>query len=120
MTTVSKAFNPADIFQGPCDVWLGIGAPASATPPVEYTNTLQLTFDGLPSDSNTTGIMLTAGPGTTGSGGSGFAAGDMIQMTTGGAVLKVVTVSAGAILTLLVIHGGTGYSVANNQAANAV
>lgn len=117
MTTVSKGFSPSDIFQGPADAWLGIGAPASAVPPVEYTNTLQLNSAGEPADSNTTGGILTGTVGTTGSGGSGYVVGDYVSVTQTGAVngiLRVKTVSTGAILTFDVIRPGTGYSVANN------
>lgn len=120
MTTVNKAFSPSNIFQGAADVWLGIGAPASAVPPVEYTNTLQLNSLGEPPDSNTTGSMLTAAVGTTGSGGSGYAIGDYLLMNAGGAVLRVASVSSGAVTAFNIIHPGSGYSVANNQAVTAL
>lgn len=64
MPTVAKSFNPADIFQGPADIWIDIGAPPSAVPPVQYTNTLQLNASGEPPDSGSSGIHLglTEGP----------------------------------------------------------
>ncbi len=64
MATVSKSFTPADVFQGPADLWIGLGAPASAVPPVQYTNTLQLDGTGQPPDSGAAGISigLTEGP----------------------------------------------------------
>lgn len=64
MPTVAKAFSPADIFQGPADLWLDLGAPVSAVPPVQYTNTLQLDATGAPPDSGSAGVNLglTEGP----------------------------------------------------------
>ena len=64
MPTVSKAFTPSDIFQGPADIWLDIAAPASAVPPVLFTNTLQLNASGEPPDSGVAGVSLglTEGP----------------------------------------------------------
>lgn len=66
MPTVAKSFTPADIFQGPADLWIDLGAPASAVPPVQYTNTLQLNGSGEPPDSGASGfnVGLTEGPCT--------------------------------------------------------
>ena len=63
-TTRAKVFTPGDIFQGPADVYLGVQAPASAVPPVQYINTLQLDASGQPPDAGASGIHLglTEGP----------------------------------------------------------
>lgn len=64
MALVTKVFTPGNIFQGPADVYLDLGAPPSAVPPVQYTNTLTLDSSGQPSDTGSAGIHLglTEGP----------------------------------------------------------
>lgn len=117
MATVSKSFSPADIFQGPADCFLGIKAPASANPPVQYTNTLQLDASGQPPDSSTTGQILTITLGN--AGGTGYAVGDVVLLTQAGAsngMAVVLTVSGGVVVTLAVLRPGTGYSAASNLA----
>ncbi len=55
---IVKSFTPADILQGPADIYLDVQAPASAVPPVQYTNTLQLDASGQPPDGGALGIHL--------------------------------------------------------------
>lgn len=117
MPTVSKSFTPADIFEGPADIFLGIKAPASATPPVQYTNTLQLDGSGQPPDASTTGQILTITLGN--AGGTGYALNDIVLITQSGGAngLAIVTgVSVGVVTTLAVLRPGTGYAAASNLA----
>jgi hypothetical protein len=115
--TVTKVFSPGDIFQGPADVFLNIKAPASAVPPVQYTNTLQLDVLGQPPDASTTGQIATVAVGA--AGGAGYAVGDVLLLTqSGGAngLVVVTTVSAGAVTGVALLRPGTGYAVANGLA----
>lgn len=61
---VTKVFTPADIWQGPADVYLDVAAPTSAIPPVAGTNTLTLDVSGQPTDTGAAGVHLgiTEGP----------------------------------------------------------
>lgn len=116
MTTVSKSFTPADIFQGPADIYIGVKAPASAVPPVQYTNTLQLDSSGQP-PIGATGQIASVSVGATGSGGSGYSVGDTLTITqSGGAngMVRVSTVNSGAVTAVILLKGGVGYSAANN------
>lgn len=122
MATVSKSFTPSDVFQGPADIYLGVANPASANPPVEGTNTLTLDSVGQP-PIGTTGQIATISLGATGSGGSGYAVGDTLLITGGGGsngLARVLTVSGGAIATLLLLKGGSGYATGNNLAISPV
>lgn len=118
MAVVSRSFTPSDIFQGPADVYLGVQVPASAVPPVQYTNTLQLDANGQP-PIGTKGEILTAIVGSTP--GTGYAVGDLIAVTQSGAfggLVRVLTAPAGIPATLEIIRGGgsRGYSAAANLA----
>lgn len=112
MATVAKAFVPADIFQGPADIYMGVQNPVSAVPPVQYTNTLQLDSNGQPPIGAKGQIATVAvnAPGTN------YLIGDTIDVVQSGALwgqLRVVTVSGSAVATVRVIRGGSGYSVAS-------
>lgn len=54
----AKSFTPADIFQGPADIYLDVQAPPSAVPPVQYVNTVQLDASGQPADGAVAGVHL--------------------------------------------------------------
>jgi hypothetical protein len=115
MATVSKLFTPADVFQGPADIYLGVQAPASAVPPVQYTNTLQLDSKGQP-PIGTKGEIATV---ALGAGGTGYAVGDTLTVVQGGAangLIRVLTVADGVVATVAVLRGGSGYSVASTLA----
>lgn len=64
MPVVTKTYTPANIIQGPADVFVDVAAPASAVPPVQGTNTLTIDLSGQPSDAGTAGfhIGLSEGP----------------------------------------------------------
>ena len=117
MPTVAKVFTSADIFQGPAEVYLGVAPPPSAVPPVQYTNTVQLDNLGQPfvgTIGQITGVTVAAG-------GSGYVAGDTIQPTQGsatGALVRVLTVSSGAVATVAILRGGQGYSTASGLATS--
>lgn len=116
MPTVSNVFTPADIFQGPADIFLGVKAPPSAVPPVQGTNTLTLDGSGQPPDASTTGQL---GAIAVNAAGSGYAVGDIFSITqTGGANgLGVVTTVSGSTVTgVAILRYGTGYSVGNGLA----
>lgn len=115
MPTVSKAFNPSDIFQAPADVFMDILSPPSAVPPVQYTNTFQLNANGEPPDAATVGELATVTLGN--AGGSGYAVGDILELVQSGAdggLVEVLTLSASAVATVRVLKGGRGYSAAAN------
>lgn len=115
MPTVAKVFTSADIFQGPAEIYLGVAAPASAVPPIQYTNTLQLDQAGQP-PIGTNGQIATA---TLGAGGSGYTVGDTLTVVQAGAqagMIRVLTVSAGAVVTFAILRGGQGYSTASGLA----
>lgn len=116
MTTVTKSFNPTDIFQGPCDVYLGVTPPVSAVPPVSGTNTLTLDQFGQPPIASTgqiNGTALTAG-------GTGYSIGDTLTVVqSGGSVGMIRVLSLGAsnaVATFAVINGGQGYATASGLA----
>lgn len=63
------------------------------------------------------GKIATISVGATGSGGTGYAVGDILSITqTGasGAKAVVTTVSTGAVTGAVLVEGGIGYSVADN------
>ncbi len=63
MPVVSKVYTPANIIQGPADIYIDVAAPASAVPPAT-TNLLTLDGSGQPTDTGTAGfhIGLSEGP----------------------------------------------------------
>jgi len=110
--TVAKVFTPSDVFQGPCEIYLGVTNPPSAVPPVQYTNTLQLDSAGQPP----IGASGQIASGTVAAGGTGYTAGDTLTVVQSGAVagmIRVLTVSSGAVATFAILRGGQGYSVAS-------
>jgi hypothetical protein len=67
MATVPHSFSPADIFQGPMDIWLDMAAPPSAVPLVPGVNTPTIDqATGVPTDTGDDGFNLgiTEGPVT--------------------------------------------------------
>lgn len=116
MAVVTKAFTPADIFQGPADLFLDIAAPASATPPVQYTNTLQLDASGQPPDASTAGELAAVSAGSTP--GTGYVLGDILEITQAGAANGLVRVTGitgpSGVGTVAIVRAGTGYSAASN------
>ena len=56
------------------------------------------------------GLATVAVGGDTGDGGSNYTIGDLVTVGTGGAVLRVETVSSGAVLTLSIVLPGHGYA----------
>lgn len=116
MAVVTRVFTPADIFQGPCDVFLGITAPPSAVPPVQYTNTLQLDGNGCP-PVGATGAIATGVLGN--SGGTGYTVGDTLAVIQSGGsngIVRVLTAPGGVAATFLILKGGWGYAPGANLA----
>ncbi len=112
MATVSKAFDPSAIFQGPADVYLGVKAPASAVAPVEYTNTLQLDSSGQPPIA-ATGQIATV---TLAAAGTGYTVGDTLTIVQSGGSngqVRVKTLSGSTVATVVVLRGGSGYAAAS-------
>ncbi len=64
MPVVSKVYTPANVIQGPADIYVDVAAPASAVPPVAGTNTLVLDANGQPTDTGTAGfhVGISEGP----------------------------------------------------------
>lgn len=116
MTTVFKAFNPADIFQGPADVYLGVTNPVSAVPPVAGTNTLVLDSSGQPQIGSTGQIASVS----ISAAGTGYAVGDTLTVVQNGAVAGMVRVAntggSGTVSAVAIINGGQGYSAASSLA----
>lgn len=64
MPTVTKVYTPANIIQGPADIFVDVAAPISAVPPVQGTNTLTIDTSGQPTDTGTAGfhVGISEGP----------------------------------------------------------
>lgn len=64
MPTVTKTFNPADIFQGPADIYFDVAGAQSHIPPTQNTDTLTMLPDGTVPDAFNNGfhLGLTEGP----------------------------------------------------------
>jgi hypothetical protein len=115
VTTVNKAYSPANIIQGPCEIYLGVTPPTSAVPPVAGVNTIVLDAKGQPTVAATGQIASVA----IAAGGSGYSQGDTLTIIQSGAIwgaVRVLTVSAGAVATVAVIRGGQGYAAASGLA----
>lgn len=115
MSIVSKVFSPADVFQGPAEIYLGVTPPVSAVPPVAGTNTITLDGYGQPTIGSK-GQIATVSVGT---GGTGYSVGDTLTVIQSGAFAGLVRVTAaagGVVSAVVVINGGQGYSVASGLA----
>ncbi len=58
MAVVTKTYTPANVIQGPADLYIGVAAPASSLTPTADANNLTLDANGQPTDTGTAGFHV--------------------------------------------------------------